>query len=146
MRTIVQGGLLAGQSLRHQQTPPVHLRFAQNPTNADGLPVGPLDINKGVDQSVRIPPRTRILSAAAELFSRHGIGAVSVEAIARTAASNKMTLYHHFASKDELVAEYLRESAKEIDILWARIESTGPAGTAARLSAWAPGGPSGQLD
>ena len=24
-----------------------------------------------------------------------------------------MTLYRHFASKDELVAEYLRESAKE---------------------------------
>jgi hypothetical protein len=31
------------------------------------------------------------------------------------AASNKMTLYHHFASKDELVAEYLREAAKETD-------------------------------
>jgi AcrR family transcriptional regulator len=136
MRTIVQGGLLAGQSPQHQQTPPVQLRLAQNPPNADGLPVGPLDINKRVDQSVRIPPRTRILSAAAELFSRHGIGAVSVEAIARTAASNKMTLYHHFASKDELVAEYLRESAKEADALWARIQSTGPAGTAAQLSAW----------
>jgi AcrR family transcriptional regulator len=37
----------------------------------------------------------------------------SVGAIARTAATNKMTLYHHFASKDELVAEYLRESAKQ---------------------------------
>ena len=136
MRTIVQGGVLAGQSPRHQQTPPVHLGLAQNPTSADGLPVGPLDINKRVDQSVRIPPRTRILSAAAELFSRHGIGAVSVEAIARTAASNKMTLYHHFVSKDELVAAYLRESAKEADALWARIQSTGPAGTAAQLSAW----------
>jgi AcrR family transcriptional regulator len=95
-----------------------------------------LDINKRVDQSVRIPPRTRILSAAAELFSRHGIGAVSVEAIARTAASNKMTLYHHFVSKDELVAAYLRESAKEADALWARIQSTCSAGTAAQLSAW----------
>ena len=136
MRMIVQGGLLPGQSPRHQQTPRVHVRLAQNPTNADGVPVGPLDIYKRVDESVRIPPRTRILSAAAALFSRHGIGAVSVEAIARTAASNKMTLYHHFASKDELVAEYLRESAKEADGLWGRIQSTGPAGTAAQLSAW----------
>jgi AcrR family transcriptional regulator len=42
---------------------------------------------------------------------------VGVAAIAQTAASNKMTLYHHFASKDELVAEYLRESAKEADAL-----------------------------
>jgi AcrR family transcriptional regulator len=47
-----------------------------------------------------------------------------------------MTLYHHFASKDELVAEYLRQSAKEADALWARIQSTGPAGTAAQLSVW----------
>ena len=61
---------------------------------------------------------------------------MSVAAIARTAASNKMTLYHHFASKDELVAEYLRESAKEADALWARIDSTSPAAPAAQLSAW----------
>jgi AcrR family transcriptional regulator len=110
--------------------------MARNSTNTDGLLVDQFDVNEQADKSLRIPPRARILSAATELFSRYGIGAVSVETIARAAASNKMTLYHHFASKDELAAEYLRESAKQTDALWARIESTGPAGTAAQLSAW----------
>ena len=58
----------------------------------------------------KIPPRERILAVAAELFYRHGIRAVGVDAIAEAAGTNKMTLYRHFASKDELVAEYLRQS------------------------------------
>ena len=51
-----------------------------------------------------IPPRERILAIAAELFYRHGIRAVGVDSIAERAGTNKMTLYRHFASKDELVA------------------------------------------
>jgi AcrR family transcriptional regulator len=65
-----------------------------------------------------VPPRARILSAASDLFYRHGIRAVSVDAIAEAADTNKMTLYRHFASKDELVAEYLRELAREADTQW----------------------------
>src|ERR1700730_9569407 len=34
------------------------------------------------------------------------------------AATNKMTLYRHFDSKDELVAECLRRLAAETDALW----------------------------
>jgi AcrR family transcriptional regulator len=56
----------------------------------------------------KICPRTRILSVAAELFHRHGIRSVGVEAIAEAADTSKMTLYRHFASKDELIAQYLR--------------------------------------
>ena len=56
-------------------------------------------------------PRQRLVAAAAELFYRHGIRAVGVDAIAEAAGTNKMTLYRHFDSKDELVAEYLRELA-----------------------------------
>lgn len=41
--------------------------------------------------------------------------AVSVEAIAKAAATGKPALYGHFVSKDELVVEYLRESAKRLD-------------------------------
>jgi hypothetical protein len=52
----------------------------------------------------RIPPRERILAVAADLFYRHGIRAIGVESIAEAAGTNKMTLYRHFASKDELVA------------------------------------------
>ena len=64
------------------------------------------------------PPRERILEAAAELFYRHGIRAVGVDAIAEAADTNKMTLYRHFPSKDELIAECLREHAREVDVYW----------------------------
>jgi AcrR family transcriptional regulator len=63
-------------------------------------------------------PRDRILAAAADLFYRHGIRAVGVEAIAEAAGTNKMTLYRHFASKDHLVAEYLRQVGQEADAEW----------------------------
>src|SRR5712671_3758262 len=64
------------------------------------------------DKDERTPPRERILAAAGDLFYRHGIKAVGVDSIAEAAGTNKMTLYRHFASKDELVSEYLRQSAK----------------------------------
>jgi AcrR family transcriptional regulator len=84
----------------------------------------------------KIPPRARILSAATELFSRHGIGAVSIEAIAKAAASSKVTLHYHFGSKDELVAEYMRESARRADAFWTRVETTNTPGAFVPLSAW----------
>src|SRR6266513_1870248 len=56
----------------------------------------------------RIPPRERLLAVAAELFYRHGIRGVGVEAIAEAAGTNKMTLYRYFDSKDELIAEWVR--------------------------------------
>ena len=84
----------------------------------------------------RIPPRARILAAAADLFYRHGIRAVGVEAIAEAAGTNKMTLYRHFVSKDELVAEYLRQSAKGADACWARLEQAHPGDPLAQLHAW----------
>jgi AcrR family transcriptional regulator len=69
-----------------------------------------------------VPPRARILKAARELFYRHGIHAVGVDAIAEAADTNKMTLYRHFKSKDELIAECLREFGREFDAAWAKIE------------------------
>lgn len=67
------------------------------------------------------PPRTRILKAAHELFYGQGIRGVGVETVAATAGTNKMTLYRHFTSKDELVAAYLREVAAEIEASWDRV-------------------------
>ena len=72
------------------------------------------------------PPRERILQAARELFYRDGIRAVGVEAIAAAAGTNKMTLYRHFASKDELVAAYLQELASEGEALWEEAKSRYP--------------------
>src|SRR6266481_1697717 len=71
-----------------------------------------------IDNIEKIPPRARILAAAGELFYRHGIRAVGVEAIAEAAGTNKMTLYRHFESKDELVAEYLRCLARDSGKFW----------------------------
>jgi AcrR family transcriptional regulator len=85
------------------------------------------------DINERIPPRDRLLAAAADLFYRHGIKAVGVEAIAEAAATNKMTLYRHFASKDELVSEYLRAAARQADCCWARLEQAHPGDALAQL-------------
>lgn len=64
------------------------------------------------------PPRARILSAAKEMFYQQGINAVGVEAIAEAALTNKMTLYRHFKSKDELIVAYVSEIAQEGDAVW----------------------------
>jgi AcrR family transcriptional regulator len=84
----------------------------------------------------RIPPRERLLAVAAELFYRHGIRAVGVEAIAEAAGTNKMTLYRHFPSKDELVTEYLRQAASETDRCWHAYERSHPGDPLAQIRAW----------
>jgi len=55
-----------------------------------------------------VPVRARILVAAGDLFHKHGIRGVGVEAIAEAAQTNKMTLYRYFDSKDELITEWVR--------------------------------------
>ena len=55
-----------------------------------------------------IPLRARILVAAGDLFHKQGIRGVGVEAIAEAAQTNKMTLYRCFASKEELITEWVR--------------------------------------
>ncbi len=52
--------------------------------------------------------RERILSAAYDLFSRHGTQSVGINAVIAHAGVGKRTLYRHFASKDDLVVEFLR--------------------------------------
>jgi AcrR family transcriptional regulator len=91
---------------------------------------------KGQQKVVKISRRVRILSSAAELFLRHGIDGVSVETIAKAAATTKPTLYNHFVSKDELVAEYVRESAKRLDVCWAEIRPLNSASALVHLSTW----------
>jgi AcrR family transcriptional regulator len=81
-------------------------------------------------------PRARILAAARDLFYRHGIRAVGVDAIAEAANTNKMTLYRHFGSKDELIAAYLRELAKEGDDVWEALTTAHPGDPRGQLEAW----------
>ena len=79
------------------------------------------------------PPRQRILHAARDLFYREGINAVSVEAIAATAGTNKMTLYRHFSSRDELVGAYLEQLAAEGERVWEAARAQHPGDADAQL-------------
>jgi AcrR family transcriptional regulator len=82
------------------------------------------------------PPRARILTAARDLFYRQGIHGVGVDAIAEAAGTNKMTLYRHFRSKDELVAECLRECGRELETDWMEVERTHRGDPQGQLLAW----------
>jgi AcrR family transcriptional regulator len=89
-----------------------------------------------IEKADKIPPRERILAVAADLFYRNGIRAVGVDSIAEAAGTNKMTLYRHFASKDELVAEYLRRCAKGEAANWDKLAARYPGDALAQLRAW----------
>lgn len=82
------------------------------------------------------PPRERILAAARELFYRHGIHAIGVDAIAEAAGTNKMTLYRHFDSKDALVVECLRRLTAEFDVSWDAIAVAHAGDPRGQLLAW----------
>ena len=87
-------------------------------------------------EAPQAPPRERILAAARDLFYRHGIRAVGVDAIAEAAATNKMTLYRHFGSKDELISAYLTQLAKEGDEVWETLARDYPGDPTAQLEGW----------
>lgn len=89
-----------------------------------------------ISANTQTPPRERILAAASDLFYRHGIRAVGVEAIAEAAGTNKMTLYRHFDSKDELVAEYLRRLAADAGHFWDDLAAAHPGDPRGQLRGW----------
>ena len=64
------------------------------------------------------PARDRICETARDLFYQRGIRGVGVELIASEAGTTKMSLYRNFASKDELVADYLSEQDREFWKQW----------------------------
>ncbi|NIE72353.1 TetR/AcrR family transcriptional regulator [Pantoea sp. Acro-807] len=55
----------------------------------------------------------KLLNAARILFYNHGIGGTGIDAIVKRAGVAKKSLYNNFASKDELVAAYLRVRHEE---------------------------------
>ena len=70
------------------------------------------------------------------LFRRHGIRGVGVDAIAEAAGTNKMTLYRHFRSKDELIAACLRAQAARADEKSANMKRANPDNAAGQLRGW----------
>jgi AcrR family transcriptional regulator len=89
-----------------------------------------------VCDSTKLRPRDRIAGAARDLFHKHGIRGIGVDAIVEAAGTNKMTLYRHFGSKDDLVVQCLRDVALEADSWWTEIEAGPFDDPLARLRAW----------
>ncbi len=72
------------------------------------------------------PPRDRLIDAATQLFCRHGINSVGVDAIVAAAGTAKTTLYKIFGSKDALVeAVLMREGEKWRSWFLAEIDRDG---------------------
>lgn len=58
--------------------------------------------------------RERILSASQQLFRTQGINNTGMDELCAVAQVSKRTVYQHFAGKDALIAEYLRQFDPEI--------------------------------
>jgi AcrR family transcriptional regulator len=89
--------------------------------------------------ATKVRPRDRIAGAARGLFHKHGIRGIGVDAIAEAAGTNKMTLYRHFGSKDDLIIQCLRDVAREAEGWWTQIEADNPGDPNAQLRAWVRG-------
>lgn len=61
-------------------------------------------------------PRERIDQTAYELFSQRGVRGVGIDELVARSGVAKMTLYRHYASKDELALAFLRRREE----LWTR--------------------------
>lgn len=81
-------------------------------------------------------PRDRIIDAARDLFRKHGIRGIGVDAIADAADSNKMTLYRHFGSKDDLIVACIEQAAAEAEEFWDALEAAHPGDARAQLEDW----------
>jgi AcrR family transcriptional regulator len=78
--------------------------------------------------------RERLLDVAGSLFHRYGFQAVGIDRILAEAGVAKMTLYRHFASKDELIAAYLDRADAQF-WTWAEGAMAGARTSEARLIA-----------
>src|SRR2546430_17730641 len=83
-----------------------------------------------------LPVRARILVAAGNLFHSQGIRGIGVEAIAEAANTNKMTLYRYFASKDELIAEWVRGIIAHKDEEWQDLSAKHSGDPRGQLVGW----------
>jgi AcrR family transcriptional regulator len=84
----------------------------------------------------RARPRDRILETAQDMFHKHGIKGVGIDAITEAAGTNKMTLYRHFDSKDDLIIQCLRATACKAGAIWEKFEIQHPGDKLAQLHAW----------
>ncbi len=73
-----------------------------------------------------ISAREKLLNAAAILFYNHGIGGTGIDAIVERAGVAKKSLYNNFASKADLVNQYLEaRHAEWLGLYEARLQEAG---------------------
>jgi AcrR family transcriptional regulator len=56
-----------------------------------------------VSTTVHTPAQQRVIAAALELFSRHGVGGTSLQMIAAEIGVTKAAVYHQYRTKDAIV-------------------------------------------
>ena len=72
-------------------------------------------IGASTDTRTDSPGRTRILEVAAGLFLDHGYEAASLRRIAEDVGIQAASIYHHFESKEDLLATILRRGMAVMD-------------------------------
>ncbi len=62
--------------------------------------------------------RARLIETARRLFCQEGVRSVGIDRVLAESGVAKMTLYHYFASKDQLIVACLEEHEREFLQLW----------------------------
>lgn len=75
---------------------------------------------------IGVPAREQILDAAGALFVERGIAATSTRMIAERVGIRQASLYYHFATKDEILAELLATSVRPSLAMVERIRALVP--------------------
>jgi AcrR family transcriptional regulator len=71
--------------------------------------------SRPIAQAVNSPPkRDQLIETAGKLFYRDGYHATGIDCILAEAQVAKMTLYHHFRSKEELILAVLEKRSREM--------------------------------
>ena len=71
-----------------------------------------------VSKAQQAKNREQVVAAAAKLLRERGIEGIGVDALAKAAGMTHGAVYSHFASKEELAAAAVRQSADEIRENW----------------------------
>src|SRR3954470_11176335 len=78
-------------------------------------------------QERKSPKRDLLMDTARRLFYRDGLRAVGIDTILAEAGVAKMTLYNHFASKEELIIAILEKRDREFRAsIAAKVDAAGP--------------------
>jgi AcrR family transcriptional regulator len=71
--------------------------------------------------------RTRLMEAALDLFTRHGIEQLTIDQIAAAAETGKGTFYNYFSSKEEILVAFMVEQESRVAAMVPRFsEAQGP--------------------